>query len=103
MGVDSTIGHNVTLGDCTIGPRSLIGMGAIVAPGTVVEDDVLLAAGAHTTEGQVLERGWLWGKRPAVKMVPIDEAKREIIASTVGHYCGYARVFAEAQKAALKG
>lgn len=95
---DSTIGHNVTLGDCSIGARSLIGIGAVVANGTIVEDDVFLAAGAETTEGQVLESGFLWGRRPAVKMAPLDAAKRELIKITVEHYCAYARAFAAAQR-----
>jgi carbonic anhydrase/acetyltransferase-like protein (isoleucine patch superfamily) len=98
IGADSTIGHNVTLGDCTIGARALIGIGSVVANGTVIGDDVFLAAGAETTEGQVLESGFLWGKRPAVKMAPLDAAKRELIALTVVHYCGYARAFADAQR-----
>ncbi len=97
IGAGSTIGHNVTLGDCTIGKRSLIGIGSVVADGTVIEDDVFLAAGAETTPGQVLEAGWLYGKRPAVKMTPLDQTKRALIAMTVEHYCGYARAFAEAQ------
>jgi gamma-carbonic anhydrase len=94
----STIGHNVTLGDCTIGARSLIGIGAVVANGTIVEDDVFLAAGGETTEGQVLESGFLWGRRPAIKMVSLDKAKRDLIAMTVEHYCAYARAFADAQR-----
>jgi gamma-carbonic anhydrase len=98
IGASSTIGHNVTLGDCTIGSRSLIGMGAVVANGTVVEDDVFLAAGAETTEGQVLESGFLWGRRPAIKMVSLDKAKRDLIAMTVEHYRAYARAFADAQR-----
>jgi carbonic anhydrase/acetyltransferase-like protein (isoleucine patch superfamily) len=98
IGEGSTIGHNVTLGDCTIGARSLIGIGSVVAPGTLIGDDVFLAAGAETTEGQLLESGFLWGRRPAVKMTPLDAAKRELIAKTVEHYCGYARAFAMAQR-----
>jgi carbonic anhydrase/acetyltransferase-like protein (isoleucine patch superfamily) len=98
IGPDSTIGHNVTLGDCAIGARSLIGIGAVVANGTIVEDDVFLAAGGETTEGQVLESGYLWGRRPAVKMAPLDQAKRDLIKLTIEHYCGYARAFAAAQR-----
>ena len=97
IGADSTIGHNVTLADCRIGRGTLIGMGSVVAPETVIEEDVFLAAGAETTEGQVLESGWLWGKRPAQKMVQLDAARREVIASTIQHYCGYARRFMQAQ------
>ena len=31
-------------------------------------------------------------------MAPLDDAKRELIATTVEHYCGYARAFADAQR-----
>jgi carbonic anhydrase/acetyltransferase-like protein (isoleucine patch superfamily) len=102
IGEDSTVGHNVTLADCRIGQRSLIGIGSIVAPGTIVEDDVLLAAGSHTTEGQVLESGFLWGKRPAQKMARLDEGKRQLIASTAVTYRAYAQSFRQAQAAAAE-
>ncbi len=101
IGNDSTIGHNVTLADCRIGDRALIGIGSVVAAGTVIEDDVLLAAGSETLEGQILDRGFLWGRRPAQKMAPLDDAKRELIAQTIVMYCGYARAFAEAERKAL--
>lgn len=100
IGENATIGHNVTLADCRIGQRSLIGIGSSVAPGTIVEDDVLLAAGSQTVDGQVLEAGYLWGKRPAQKMAPLDQAKRDMIAATAVTYCGYAQTFRRAQAAA---
>lgn len=103
IGPDSTIGHNVTLADCRIGQRALVGIGSVVAPGTVIEDDVLLAAGAHTTDGQVLEGGYLWGRRPAVKIAPLDAAKRELIVGTIRMYCCYAQAFAAVQRAAGRG
>jgi gamma-carbonic anhydrase len=98
VGANCTIGHNVTFEDCTIGARSLIGIGSVVAGGTVTGEDMFLAGGAHITPGQVLEGGYLWGKRPAVKMAPLDQAKRDLIALIVEQYCGYARSFAEAQR-----
>ena len=99
IGPDSTIGHNVTLGDCTIGARTLIGIGSVVANDTRIEDDVFLAAGAETLEGQVLESGWLWGKRPAAKLAPLDAVKRETMAIIPPLYRGYAREFDAAQRA----
>jgi carbonic anhydrase/acetyltransferase-like protein (isoleucine patch superfamily) len=98
IGADSTIGHNVTLGDCRIGDRALIGIGSVVANGTIIEDDAFLAAGAHTTEGQVLEGGWLWGKRPAVKISPLDAVKREVMTMIPPLYVGYAHTFDEEQR-----
>ena len=82
IGRESTVGHNVLLTDCLVGDRSLVGMGAVVAPGTVIEDDVLLAAGSRTTEDQRLESGWLYGGVPARQMSPLDDRKRAIITTT---------------------
>jgi carbonic anhydrase/acetyltransferase-like protein (isoleucine patch superfamily) len=98
IGPDATIGHNVTLGDCLIGARALIGIGSVVANGTVIEDEAFLAAGAETTEGQVLEGGFLWGKRPAVKLAPLDQAKREVMMVIPPLYVGYAHEFDEEQR-----
>lgn len=101
IGPDATVGHNVTLGDCIVGARALIGIGSVVADGTIIEDDVFLAAGAETTPGQVLESGWLWGKRPAAKIAPLDAAKREVMAIIPPLYAGYAREFDATQRADL--
>jgi hypothetical protein len=30
-------------------------------------------------------------------MAPLDSAKREVIATTIAHYCGYAQRFRQAQ------
>jgi len=93
IGRESTIGHNVTMIDCEIADRSLIGIGAVVAPGTVVEEDVLLGAGGHTNPGQVLESGWFYGGNPARQISKLDDGKRQIISSTWPVYRDYARHF----------
>jgi gamma-carbonic anhydrase len=97
IGRETTIGHNVRMTDCTVGDGSLIGIGAIVAPGSVVGNDVLLAAGAHTEDGQVLEDGWVYGGSPARRIGQLDDKKRLIISSTWPTYCEYARRFRKAQ------
>lgn len=97
IGRDSTLGHNVRLASCWIGERALIGIGCVVASGTIVEDDVMLAAGAVTLPGQKLESGWLWGGRPARPLSPLDDAKRAAMRTTVEHYCEYAQAYARAQ------
>lgn len=103
IGRDTTIGHNVFLNDCTIGDESLIGIGSVVAKGTVVEDHVLLAAGARTEPGQVLESGWLYGKSPARKIAPLDQGKRDMIKFIIWTYCQYAERFMAAEKLSRAG
>lgn len=97
IGAESTLGHNVTITDASVGDRSLIGIGAVIAPGTVVGDDVLVAAGARTSAGQILKPGSFYAGRPAVCRGPVDDRKRQIIASTWPTYRDYARDF-EAQQ-----
>ncbi len=89
IGSRVTIGHNVTATDVTIGDDTLIGMGSILAPGTVVGDNVLVAAGSRTTPGQVLEAGRFHSGSPAVDRGPIDDRKRLIVAGAWRHYLGY--------------
>ncbi len=97
IGRETTIGHNVRMTDCTVGERSLIGIGATVSKGSVVGNDVLLAAGAQTEDGQVLDDGWVYGGSPARRIGQLDDKKRLIIASTWPTYCEYARRFLDAQ------
>lgn len=99
IAADSTIGHNVLLEDCTIGSRTLIGMGSRIAAGTVVQDDVFVAAGTHTTPGQRLDSGSLWGGRPARPIARLGDPLKKVIEHAVGMYCEYATQFSGHEKA----
>ena len=48
-----------------IGNNCVIGAGAIIMPGAVLEDDVKLAAGAVVTKSQILKKGKTYGGIPA--------------------------------------
>ena len=96
---DVTIGHNAVLSECVIGERSLIGMGAIVSPGTRVEQDVLLAAGAKTEEGQTLSAGYLWAGSPARPKRQLEKKHLAVMGMTIPTYVGYAEQFDATQKA----
>jgi carbonic anhydrase/acetyltransferase-like protein (isoleucine patch superfamily) len=52
IGEDCTIGHRVILHGCTIGPRSLIGMGATILNGARIGRNCLVGANALVTEGK---------------------------------------------------
>jgi carbonic anhydrase/acetyltransferase-like protein (isoleucine patch superfamily) len=99
IGRDTTIAHNVRIADCRIGARSLIGIGVTVAPGTLIADDVMLAAGATTDPGQILESGHLWGGRPARILAPLDAERRSMMLRIVESYCLHGREYRAAQEA----
>jgi carbonic anhydrase/acetyltransferase-like protein (isoleucine patch superfamily) len=99
IGRDTTIAHNVRISDCRIGARSLIGIGATIASGTLIADDVMLAAGATTDPGQILEAGYLWGGRPARILGPLDAEKRAMMIRIVEGYCQHGREYRAAQEA----
>jgi carbonic anhydrase/acetyltransferase-like protein (isoleucine patch superfamily) len=98
IGRDTTLGHNVDVRDCTIGNRCLIGIGSVLTAGTIVEDDVLLAAGSTTVPSQRLSSGFLWAGRPARSLSKLDDSKREMMRLIVEQYCGYANAFREVQQ-----
>lgn len=98
IGRNTTLGHNIRLAGCRIGERVLIGIGSMLAPSVIVEDDVMLAAGAVTLPGQKLESGWLWGGRPARALSQLDDAKRAMMRTIIEHYCAYAQAYRQAQE-----
>jgi len=57
--------EKIILGRIKIGNNCVIGAGAFIMPGAVLEDDVELGAGAVVTKGQVLKKGKIYGGIPA--------------------------------------
>jgi len=98
IGSDAAVGHNATIYDCLIGNEALIGIGSTVAVGTVIEDKVLLAAGARTEPGQLLSSGFLYAGTPAKKRIPLDAAKGALIRLIVEQYRDYSRNFQRLQR-----
>jgi carbonic anhydrase/acetyltransferase-like protein (isoleucine patch superfamily) len=97
IGRDTTIGHNVKMNDCRIGERAMVGIGSVISAGTIIDDDVLLAAGSVTNRDQHLERGWLWGGRPARPISELNDTRRFTLAQSVDQYCVYAHFYRLAQ------
>lgn len=86
IGDDVTIGHKACLHGCTVGSRVLVGIGAIVLDGAVIEDDVVLAAGALVPPGKRLESGYLYVGSPAKQARPLSEKEKNFFTYTAGNY-----------------
>ena len=86
IGDDVTIGHQAMLHGCTIGSRVLVGMGAMVMDGAVVEDDVIIGAGSLVPPGKTLKSGHLYVGRPVKEARALTEKEMEFFTYTAGNY-----------------
>jgi carbonic anhydrase/acetyltransferase-like protein (isoleucine patch superfamily) len=86
IGNDVTIGHKAIVHACRIEDAVLIGMGAIVLDGAVVEQHGFVGAGALVTPGKVVGRGELWLGNPAKKVRMLSDAEIEALYYSAGHY-----------------
>lgn len=86
IGEEVTVGHKCLLHACRIGDRCLIGMGAIVMDGAVLEDEVFLAAGSLVPPGKRLRSGYLYRGSPAREVRPLSNEEKEQLAYSAAHY-----------------
>jgi len=87
VGDDCTIAHQVTLHGCTIGNRVLVGMGATVMDGAVVEDNVVIGANSLVPPGKRLESGYLYTGSPARQVRKLTEQEMAYFTYSAGNYC----------------
>ncbi|MDX8408782.1 MAG: gamma carbonic anhydrase family protein [Mariprofundales bacterium] len=91
VGDEVTIGHRVILHGCTIGDRSLIGMGAVIMDRAVIEPECMVAAAALVTEGKRLKSGFLYAGAPARERRPLTAEERAFLGRSADHYVEVAR------------
>lgn len=87
IGEDVTIGHGACLHGCTLGNRILVGIGATVLDGAVVEDEVIIAAGALVPPGKRLESGFLYVGNPCKPARPLKDSERAFFTYSAQNYC----------------
>src|ERR1044072_1371164 len=98
VGEDVTVGHHAILHGCTIGDRTLIGMGATILNRAVIGEDCLVGAGALVTEGKVFPPGYLIVGSPAKAIRPLDDAPKEMLKLSAALYASKEREYAEGLK-----
>jgi carbonic anhydrase/acetyltransferase-like protein (isoleucine patch superfamily) len=86
VGDEVTIGHGVMLHACTVGRRCLIGIGAIVLDGAVIEDEVLVGAGAVVAPRSRAASHTLWLGNPAKCVRELSPREIENFAYLAAHY-----------------
>ncbi len=93
IGDEVTVGHHVVLHGCTVGNRVLVGMGAVLMDGVVVEDDCVIAAGALLTPGTRVPTGMLAVGSPAKPKRPLTPEEREWLSRSAANYVEYALAY----------
>ncbi len=86
IGEDVTVGHKCMLHGCQLGNRILVGMGAIVMDGVVVEDDVFIGAGTLVPPNKRLESGFLYVGNPMLKKRPLNDAEMAFLKQSAVNY-----------------
>lgn len=86
IGDDVTIGHKCMLHGCTLGNRILVGMGAIIMDGAVVQDDVFIGAGTLVPPNKVLESGYLYVGNPMVQKRKLSDAEVAFLKQSALNY-----------------
>jgi len=87
------IGHNALVHGCILKDHSLVGMGAIVMDKAIVEEYVIIAAGAVVLENMLCESGYLYAGIPAKKIKPLTADQRLMLDKLPHNYVMYASWF----------
>jgi carbonic anhydrase/acetyltransferase-like protein (isoleucine patch superfamily) len=86
IGSDVTVGHKCMLHGCTLGNRILVGMGAIIMDGVIVEDDVFIGAGTLVPPNKILKSGYLYKGNPAQQARPLKESEVVFLKQSALNY-----------------
>ena len=86
IGADVTIGHKAIVHACRIEDACLVGMGATVLDGAVMQKHAFLGAGALLTPGKVMGEGEMWLGSPAKFARRLSDAEIEALFYSARHY-----------------
>lgn len=96
VGDDVVCGHGAIVHGCTVGDRVLLGMGAVILDGAVIEGDTIIGAGALVTEGKHIPAGVLALGQPARVVRDLSEEEISRIGDNARRYTEYIEAYARA-------
>ncbi len=86
IGADVTVGHRAMLHGCTIGDRSLVGIGATVLNGARIGRNCLIGAHALVTEGKEIPDNSMVLGAPGKVAKTLESEMEEIFLASAAHY-----------------
>lgn len=86
IGDDVTVGHMCMLHGCVLGDRILVGMGAIIMDGVVVESDVFIGAGSLVPPNKKLVSGYLYVGNPIKQVRPLKDSEAAFLKQSAINY-----------------
>jgi Carbonic anhydrases/acetyltransferases, isoleucine patch superfamily len=98
IGDDVTIGHGACLHGCRVGSRVLIGIGATVLDGAVIEDEVMIGAGSLVPPGKRLESGYLYVGSPVKQARPLKDSEKAFFSYSAQNYVALKNEYLREQK-----
>jgi carbonic anhydrase/acetyltransferase-like protein (isoleucine patch superfamily) len=98
IGNKVTIGHSVSLHGCTLNNLCLVGIGAIVLDGAVIESNSMVAAGALVKQNFVVPSGKLVAGVPAKIIRNLTEEEILDFDDSAKRYVQYSRITEESLK-----
>lgn len=95
IGSNVTVGHNVMIHACTIEDYCLIGMSSTVMDGVVVGKQSIIGAGALVTPGKIIEPQSLWAGVPAKFVRKLTEEELSWLEKSAENYVKYKNIYLE--------
>ena len=92
IGKNVTVGHGAIIHGCRIGNNCLVGMGAIILDGAVIEDNCIIGAGALVPERMRVSEGSLMLGIPAKTARRITQDDLSEIYRSAEEYIGLAEM-----------
>ncbi len=90
LGNRVTIGHAAILHACKVEDEALVGMGATVLDGAIIQSRSMVAAGALISPGKIVETGWLWAGVPAKPVRRLTDDELKYLSWSATHYANLA-------------
>lgn len=86
IGDDVTVGHKCMLHGCTLGDRILVGMGAIIMDGAIIESNVFIGAGSLVPPNKTLLSGYLYVGNPVKQIRKLKDSEADFLIQSAKNY-----------------